>query len=88
MADTAKKHILHLENREILTLSGVNDLVSFDETQVVFALDDGNFTVAGSGLCVTKLALESGDAAVKGRIEALVYSGEKQKKNALSRFFK
>ena len=87
MADT-KKHTLHLENREILTVSGVNELVSFDETQVVFTLDDGMFTVAGSGLCVTKLALETGDAIVKGRVEAVFYNEEKPRKTMFSRFRK
>ncbi len=88
MAENVKKHVLHLENRETLTVNGVKDLVSFDETQVVFMLDDGMLTVAGSDLCVTRLALESGDATVKGRTEALVYSEEKQKKNVFSRFRK
>ncbi len=88
MADIAKKHVLNLEDRENLTVSGVRDLVGFDEKLVIFSLGESTLTVSGSGLGVTHLALETGDAVVKGRIDCIAYVEEKQKKGVLSRFLK
>lgn len=83
-----KKHNLTLSQRSVLTVCGIDDLISFDEGSVVFDLGESTLTVTGNGLCVTKLSLETGEAAVKGAVEAIVYTGGQMKKTLLSRFFK
>ncbi|MDD4125205.1 MAG: YabP/YqfC family sporulation protein [Eubacteriales bacterium] len=88
MEEEKKKHFLSLNARSLLTVSGINDLLSFDENGVVFDLGTSTLTVTGSELCVTKLSLETGEAAVKGTVDAVVYTDGQMKKTLLSRLFK
>jgi sporulation protein YabP len=88
MQEEKKKHFLSLTQRTILSVSGINDLISFDESTIVFDLGEITLTVTGSELCVTKLSLESGEASVKGTVDAMVYTGGQMKKTLLSRIFK
>ncbi|MFA6730573.1 MAG: YabP/YqfC family sporulation protein [Eubacteriales bacterium] len=88
MQEDRKKHFLSLSQRNLLLVSGIDDLQSFDESGVVFDLGDSTLTVTGSELCVTKLSLETGEAAVKGVVDAVIYSDRQMKKTFFSRFFK
>ncbi|NLN56147.1 MAG: sporulation protein [Clostridiales bacterium] len=88
MQEEKKKHFLSLSGRNILSVSGISDLLGFDENGVVFDLGDSTLTVTGSDLCVTKLSLDTGEAAVKGTVDAIVYTDGKMKKTLLSRIFK
>ncbi len=88
MEGEKKKHFLSLSSRSVLTVSGIDDLISFDDNGVVFDLGESTLTITGSDLCVTKLSLETGEAAVKGMVDAIVYTDGQMKKTLLSRFFK
>jgi sporulation protein YabP len=88
MEEAKKKHFVSLSDRSVLTVSGIDDLLNFDESGVVFDLGSSTLTITGSGLCVTKLSLETGEAAVKGTVDAIVYSDGQMKKTLLSRIFK
>ena len=72
------KHSLELKRRERLTLDGVEEVISFDEGVVVFRTSLGRLTVEGEGLHVTKLLLDCGEAAVEGRVRALIYDEGKE----------
>ena len=67
-------HSLILENRESLALSGVNEIVSFDEKEVILNTQCGRLTVLGYNLKMSKLSVESGDVSVFGNIRSMVYS--------------
>ena len=69
-------HNLVLEDRRLLTLSGVSDVDSFDEETVVVFTDYGELTIRGSDLHINRLSVEVGDLTVEGKISALVYSQE------------
>ena len=56
-----KPHILTLDNRKLLTLSGVEDVSGFDEQTINVKLSDATLVVKGAGLHISKLSLESGD---------------------------
>jgi sporulation protein YabP len=70
-----KPHILTLDNRKLLTLSGVEDVSGFDEQTINVKLSDATLVVKGAGLHISKLSLESGDVVIDGLITSLPYLG-------------
>ncbi len=51
-------HKLNLTQRKNLTMTGVTEVVSFDETAVVLKTGLGQLTVHGQGLQLKNLSLE------------------------------
>ncbi len=87
---TAPKEVLHnliLENRKKLTLSGIEDVDSFDEESITLFTDTGTLTVKGSELHINKLSVESGEVSIEGHVDSLVYSdGESSKTRGMGFF--
>lgn len=73
---SAMPHNLVLEDRRMLTVSGVSDVDSFDEETVVVFTDLGELTVRGSNLHINRLSVDVGELTVEGNIAALIYSDE------------
>lgn len=67
-------HNLILENRNMLTLTGVSDVDSFDEQTVAVFTQLGELTVRGSDLHINKLSVETGELTVEGKIDAVMYT--------------
>ncbi len=65
---------LILENREKLSISGVNDVLSFDDQIVILETQLGLLTVKGENLRINKLSLDSEEVVVEGEINNLGYS--------------
>ena len=72
-------HNLILEDRRLLTVSGVSDVDSFDEQTVVIFTDKGELTVRGKDLHINKLSVEIGELLMEGQIVSLTYSDEQPK---------
>ena len=82
-------HNLIMEGRERLSISGVEDVESFDEEAIVTYTSKGMLIVRGEGLHIEKLTIDGGDLAVEGRIQSLRYEeATKEKGGLLSRLFK
>ena len=82
---------LFLENRNKLNISGVNDVLSFDDQIVMVDTELGLLTVKGENLTITKLSLDTAEVIVEGEISCLSYSDSKQEKSngtLLSKIFK
>lgn len=75
----AMPHNMVLEDRRLLTVSGVADVDSFDEETVTVFTDFGELTIRGSNLHINRLSVETGDLTVEGNISALIYSEEAPK---------
>ena len=63
-----------LENRNKLTVSGVKDVLSFDDQVVMIATDLGLLTVKGEDLKINKLNIDISEVKVEGKINNLSYS--------------
>ena len=72
------EHHLILEDRERLSVSGVEDVESFDETMVVMVTSQGVLVVRGEGLHIEKLSLDGGDLKVEGMVESLTYEADRR----------
>lgn len=67
-------HNIILENRRMLSLSGVKDVDSFDEESVVLLTELGELTVKGLKLHISHLNQETGEVNIDGEICELVYA--------------
>ena len=70
---------LVLENRNKLNVSGVKDVLSFDDELVVMETELGLLTVKGENLKINKLSIDTGDVVVDGEIDKLGYSDHSKK---------
>ena len=66
-------HKLTMQSRRQLTMTGVSEVVSFDETAVVLRTELGVLTVHGKELQLKNLSLDGGQVAVDGNVSALIY---------------
>lgn len=81
-------HNIIVEDRKKMTLTGVKDVLSFDEETVVLDTSLGRLTVKGSGLHIVNFDTKSGDLSAEGRLYALVYTSEERNGGFFSRVFK
>ena len=66
-------HKLTLNQREDLTMTGVTEVVSFDDTAVILKTHLGVLSVLGQNLVLKTLSVEGGQVAVSGHVSSLVY---------------
>ena len=81
---------LILENREKLTISGVIDVLSFDDQIVILETELGMLTIKGDDLRINKLSIDTQDVIIEGNITTLTYSEKEDKKSSslLGKIFK
>ena len=89
----ARPHKLELLNREKGSVTGIQDVVSFDENQMILDTNMGLLTVRGKALHVSRLTLEKGEEDIDGRIDILTYSEQtasagSKAESLLSRLFR
>ena len=63
-----------LENREKLNITGVLDVLSFDDQIVILETELGLLTVKGENLRINKLSLDTSEVIIDGTIYQLAYS--------------
>lgn len=88
MENISLPHKLTLNERKNLTMSGVTEIVSFDDTAVVLRTELGTLEVQGQQLQLKTLSIDGGQVAVDGHISALYYEEPRQAGNFWGRFFK
>ena len=76
-----------LENREKLTISGVLDVLCFDDQIVIVETELGLLTVKGENLRINKLSLDTTEVIVEGTIFNLSYSEKNLDKKSGSNIF-
>ena len=77
-----RAHACRLENRSAASLTGVREVVSFDENQVVVDTDMGLLTIKGKELHVSRLTVEKGEREVDGQVDSLAYSSNEAYRKA------
>ena len=80
-----------LENRKKLYISGVLDVLSFDDQIVILETELGLLTVKGEDLHINKLSIDTSEVIIEGEISSLTYSNkelEKKSSNLLGKIFK
>ena len=80
-----------LENREKLNISGVLDVLSFDDQVVILETELGLLTIKGDNLKINKLSIDTEEVIIEGDIYNLGYSEkdiDKKSGNFLGKLFK
>jgi len=81
-------HRLALEGRESLFVSGVEDVVSFDEHEILLDTVEGALTLRGEGLHINRLSVETGELQIEGLIDLMEYADHAPRRpGLLSRIF-
>ncbi len=79
---------LILENRQKLNVSGVLDVLSFDDQIVIVETELGLLTVKGENIRINKLSLDTSEIVVEGEINSLGYSNKELDKKERSRIIR
>lgn len=85
-----RSHCIHMDDRELLSVTGVRFVASFNDSEVVLTTDAGGLTIEGNGLHITKLDLDDGQVSVEGEIGAVIYDDDipEKKGSIFSRMFR
>ena len=84
-----RAHSFHIDERQLMRVSGVKDVDSFNEQEVQLLTEAGALRIEGMGLHMTKLDLDAGQVILEGEIIALEYVDEVQPQGSLmSRLFR
>lgn len=90
-SSNAAGHALKISRRSECRITGVIDVHAFDENDILMETADGMLAIKGSGLHVSRLNLEKGEADVDGRVDSFAYSDKttlaKKGKGLLARLF-
>lgn len=78
MAESERK--LCLTQRKCLEISGVREVVSFDDGGANIITEDGELCIEGKGIRMSELNTEGGRVSVTGRIDAIIYVAESTEK--------
>ena len=79
---------LILENRNKLSISGVKDVLSFDDQVVIMETELGLLTIKGENLKINKLSIDTSEVIVEGEINNLGYNDHTKKEQDGSLFSK
>ncbi|MGD9567989.1 MAG: sporulation protein YabP [Sedimentibacter sp.] len=82
---------LVLENKEVLNVTGVENVDNFNDETVVLITSKGKLTIKGEKLNINKLNVDEGRLIVKGVINSLVFSeyeGQREKVSLVKKLFK
>lgn len=90
MQDTihSGSHTVNMTDRENLSITGVTDVMGFDEQTVNVQTPMGNLIVKGESLHISKLSLDSSEVVIDGRVNSLQYLGDSRQKGFVSKLFR
>ncbi len=81
----SKKHSLILNERALLDITAVDDVLSFDESLISLSVGSEVLNISGSSLSIKKLSLENGEVTVAGNVSAIVYFEEQPRRSVFGR---
>lgn len=80
---SVQPHNVSIADRKSVSLSGVSDVMSFDEGQVTLSTSLGVLTIEGSGMHIQKMNIASGEMVIDGEINGMMYIDKSARKSGL-----
>lgn len=77
------EHKLVMENREKLSVTGVENVEGFSETSVTLDTNMGRLLIKGENLHINKLDVSDGEFSLDGKVNSLEYLKKSGKKGSL-----
>ncbi len=87
MKENKGNQSVSVTDRSSAVLTGVEEVISYDENNIVMQTSLGQLTLDGEGLNIVQLNLGEGIVSVEGRIDALYYMEQREKRSLFSRIF-
>ncbi len=91
MPDTVGTGLVHhvtMHECKTVLITGVKEVISFDELAVLLVTSCGQMTIEGDGLHISRLDLDRGEADVDGTVTGIFYSKIKEKNGGIFRRFR
>ena len=85
--ESTAPHQLTLEGRTRLSVTGVEHVERFDETDIVLVTAAGALVISGEELRIGKLSVDGGELFVEGRVDTLSYEEQESGGGLLRRLF-
>lgn len=83
-----RSHSIHIDDRRLISVTGVKDVDSFNEQFVQLLTEAGELRIEGAELHITKLNLDEGQVMLEGEISALKYAEGEERGSLLGRIFR
>lgn len=81
------RHRLVIDNREKMDISGVLNVDSFDDQEIILETEQGLLAMRGEELHIKHLNLEQGELQIEGFLLELAYSEERSRRKDRSKSF-
>ena len=88
MAEEIKKHSITAESRNKVQITGVTDVLSFDEECVTADTSEGALVLRGRNLHISTLELEKGVLVLDGELDSFSYEHSMAKSSVFARIFR
>ena len=69
-----RTHKVTMTNRRTCTITGVNDVLSFDIHEILLETEQGMLMIKGEDLHVSRLTVDKGEVDIDGKIDSFTYS--------------
>ena len=76
-------HVLKLNDRKNIIISGIKKIINFDEKEFNLESIMGNIVIKGENLEMVKLDTLEGNVSIKGKINSFTYSDTISKDNSI-----
>ena len=83
-----RSHSIHIDDRRLISVTGVKDVDSFNEEFVQLLTEAGELRIEGADLHITKLNLDEGQVMLEGEFSALEYAEGEERGSLLGRIFR
>jgi sporulation protein YabP len=85
----AKLHSIIVENRNKTVITGVVDVESFNDNDIIIVTHSGGLRIKGKNLEIGKISVESGDLEMTGTVTSLHYSDlDRSPNNIITKLFR
>jgi sporulation protein YabP len=87
--ENTKPHNIIIEGRRKTSVTGVTEVESFDESEIIMDTTLGTLILQGETLRIDKMNIDTGDVTVAGTVTSATYEDQSEKSQGfLSRLFK
>ena len=73
-------HDVILKSRKKLEMTGINDVTSYDENEIIVQNDSSSLSIEGENLKIERFDSEKGELIVNGIVNGIFYFGKESKK--------
>ena len=90
MAIEKREHEIHIIKRNNMSVSGVSDVLSFDENSVTLVSIEGELVIEGENIKIGALDTDRGVVTLSGKIDGFFYVNDEknEKRGFFARFSK